>query len=358
MKSSWRRRGFTLVELLVVITIIAILIALLLPAVQMAREAARRANCSNNLKQLALGCLDHEQANGFLPTGGWGWGWVGDADRAPDWRQPGGWVYNVLPYIDQLPMHDMGLGMTGTAKNDAHAQRQLIPLSTISCPSRRPPAAYPYIAGYQQANATYTTTRVRSDYAANAGDSYDDPTGGGPVPGWTPHGNSSGGPSNVAQVENPPGEATTNARIYFGKVVKFDNGVVFYGSTIKIADITDGASNTCLVGEKSVNLDYYATGQSGGDNEGAMIGGNADVERWSGHWSGNTSNMREGYYVPIQDTPGTDYWCYFGSAHPESFNMSFCDGTVRPVSYSIDPETFRRMCGRNDGLPIDARQTN
>ena len=77
------RRGFTLVELLVVIAIIGILVALLLPAIQAAREAARRNSCKNNLKQLALGCLNHESSAGYFPSGGWGNNWVGDADRGP-----------------------------------------------------------------------------------------------------------------------------------------------------------------------------------------------------------------------------------------------------------------------------------
>ena len=76
-----RRGGFTLVELLVVMTIIGILMGLLLPAVNAAREAARRSQCMNNLKQLGLGCQQHVAHQGFFPTGGWGWGWVGDPDR-------------------------------------------------------------------------------------------------------------------------------------------------------------------------------------------------------------------------------------------------------------------------------------
>ena len=105
------RSGFTLVELLVVITIIGILIALLLPAVQAAREAARIAQCQNNIKQLALGCLNHEAAIKRFPTGGWGFAWTGDPNRGNDWRQPGGWIYNILPYIEQQDLHDLGVGM-------------------------------------------------------------------------------------------------------------------------------------------------------------------------------------------------------------------------------------------------------
>src|SRR5690348_10720611 len=101
MSRRLTRRGFTLVELLVVIAIIGILIALLLPAVQAAREAARRVQCTNHLKQLGLGFMVHHDQQKHFPTGGWGYMWVCDADRGLDKRQPGGWGYTVLPFTEQ-----------------------------------------------------------------------------------------------------------------------------------------------------------------------------------------------------------------------------------------------------------------
>ncbi len=135
--------AFTLVELLVVITIIGILIALLLPAVQAAREAARQAQCANHLKQIGLACLEHEQINGVLPTGGWGNWWVGDPDRGFGSRQPGGWAFSILPYMEQQALHDLGAGMTGAARQAAITQREATPIEAWSCPTRRPPGIYP-----------------------------------------------------------------------------------------------------------------------------------------------------------------------------------------------------------------------
>ena len=88
-RSNMMACGFTLVELLVVIAIIGILIGLLLPAVQAARESARRTTCTNNLKQLALGMISHEDEQHHLPTGGWCWYWVGDPDQGYDLRSRG-----------------------------------------------------------------------------------------------------------------------------------------------------------------------------------------------------------------------------------------------------------------------------
>ncbi len=126
--------AFTLVELLVVIAIIGILIALLLPAIQAAREAGRRTQCKNNLKQMGLAAQNHLSTQKFFPTSGWGWSWVGDADRGFGINQPGGWIYNILPFIEGGSVRSMGKGMSSAAKYDAQAQMQGIVLPFFNCP--------------------------------------------------------------------------------------------------------------------------------------------------------------------------------------------------------------------------------
>ena len=180
------QRGFTLVELLVVITIIGILIALLLPAVQAAREAARRAQCTNNLKQLGLASLNHEQTHGFFPTGGWGLYWTGDPDRGFDKKQPGGWIYNILPWLEQESVRDIAKGQADTQKRQSLVISIGTPLTMLNCPTRgRQGKQLPFISsGSLNAgplrNCNTPQVVARSDYAGNSGDTlaayYADPT--------------------------------------------------------------------------------------------------------------------------------------------------------------------------------------
>src|SRR6185295_16835365 len=120
--------------------------ALLLPAVNAARESGRRAGCMNNLKQLGLATLQHLERFKNYPTGGWGERWVGNPDRGYDEKQWGGWVYNILPLIEQEQLHELGAGATQSNNvNDpnASANRLTKPLSVMNCPSRRGGQIYP-----------------------------------------------------------------------------------------------------------------------------------------------------------------------------------------------------------------------
>ena len=129
-----RRRGFTLVELLVVIAIIGVLVAMLLPAVQAVREMGRRTQCKNNLRQLGVAALAHVEKQGYFPSSGWGYGWVGDPDMGFGAKQPGGWIYNVLPYLGFDNIHDIGADMNWNNKYNALGVQQaaVLPIDDMS----------------------------------------------------------------------------------------------------------------------------------------------------------------------------------------------------------------------------------
>ncbi|MGA2258667.1 MAG: DUF1559 domain-containing protein [Thermoguttaceae bacterium] len=344
-------RAFTLVELLVVITIIGILIALLLPAVQAAREAARQTQCKNNLKQLALGCLNHEQLIGHFPTNGWGDEWMGDPDRGTESLQPGGWFFNILPYIEQQSVHDISLGLgawNSAAKMAANLRCAGVPLSVFYCPTRRPAIVYPW-AGTTFFNVASPIIAVaRSDYAGNGGDYYTDPNFSG-IWGGT-------GPTDVTIVEGPPGQLNATGRTGFAAIAKLSTGIFYGGSVIKMSDIPDGTTVTYLCGEKYLCPDLYSNGQDPGDNEFAVMGDNEDIARWTANTVNYTTNPPTATYItPMQDTPGAVIQHPWGSAHANGFFMAFCDGSVQMLNYSIDLETHRRLSDRKDGNTINGK---
>jgi len=330
------RHGFTLVELLVVITIIAILIALLLPAVQAAREAARQTQCKNNLKQIALACLNVENAHGIFPSSGWSSVWTGDPLRGYGKLQPGGWIYQILPYVEgenvwSLPDDGDPENITPLQKAGAGIMSQS-PLAVMNCPTRRAATLYPYIQDFfwDLRNGDTKTLVARSDYAANSGD-------GPPGEYYTYAFYNSSGVTRYSQIDDVLKEDSAVHTCY--------TGPIYPRSRLAMRDILDGTSSTYLVGEKFINPDYYFSGEAGGDNQVMYIGHDRDIVRFG----------REDT-PPLQDMPGSDLYFNFGSAHANGCYMAFCDGSVQLVSYSIEPKIHGYLSNRNDQHYIDGKK--
>ncbi len=330
------RRAFTLVELLVVVSIIGILVSLLMPAVQSAREAARQAQCKNNLKQIGIACSQHLAKQNHFPSGGWGYLWTGDPDMGFGARQPGGWIYNILPYLEQGTIHDIGAGMPYAQKYQALAQQKSAVIATLICPSRRKAMAYPAVEA--DFNGAQPSTLNKTDYAGNTGSV---------LLGWC---------------TGPDAPATTCLTTYpncgwcnssMPSTPSF-TGVTGERSEVKAAQIFDGLSNTMLAGEKYLCPDCYYTGTDGSDNDTALQGMDWDVNRWVTYVdpkSGNVTNASS--FSPMQDTPG--YNCgagqgeyRFGSAHVEGFHVVMCDGSVHFLSYLVDLHVYSYLGSRND----------
>ena len=312
--SKFRRpkSGFTLVELLVVIAIIGILVALLLPAVQAARESARRTHCQNNLKQMGIAFHNHHDTLQQLPTGGWGWDWVGDPDEGFKEKQPGGWAFNILPFIEGKNIYEIARGFSGPPEKAQLAQMVGTPIKYYTCPSRRPAILYPITV--LPANADPVVWGAKLDYAANCGDQDKNEWAGGPPPNLQP--------------------PTT---YHF-------TGVVYCCSTLGLKDVTDGTSNTIMVGEKYLNVRNYYTGKDAADNENLYVGFDNDNAR--------STNLI--YYPPRQDTPGLTLHV-FGSAHPSIFNVVLCDGSVRPINLNIHQRPYQYLGNRDDKQFIDGQ---
>ena len=352
-KPQTRRNGFTLVELLVVIAIIGILIALLLPAVQAAREAARNAQCKSQLKQLTLGCLLHESQNRFFPSGGWAHAWTGDANCGIGRYQPGSWCYQVLPFVEGQEIYDMGFvsdpASQQTEKHRAHSDRMGMHLQVFGCPTRARPPAYPVAPGGGNIPTNcdrYTLVkRAHSDYAACVGN--------------VSYLNSRTGPPPFACWRRSPatGALLTDGVDFKGEARSLGwNGVSYKGSEIRIKDITDGTNKTYILGEKHVDPNHYNGGDPG-DDWGMYTGHQDDMVRttYYSYRAGRPPFFPEESFQtpPVPDTPGKAgdevYGISFGSAHPAGCNMSFCDGSVRHITFEVDPRIHGLMGNRMDG---------
>jgi prepilin-type N-terminal cleavage/methylation domain-containing protein/prepilin-type processing-associated H-X9-DG protein len=364
------RRGFTLVELLVVIAIIGILVALLLPAVQAAREAARRTQCVNHLKQLSLGCMNCESTHKHFPSGGWGTDWSGDADRGAGEEQPGSWLYSILPFIEEQALHDMpkdGQGSmlpTGPSVKQMDGAKAMIFLTGpvfFYCPSRRPPDVYLIESHHVTfaknvspipVSASLSFNVGSNDYAANAGDDLSGDL------------NDAAGPPVWQAGENKGTAGYDLWRLYTDSIGlqtlqpsgarkwRF-NGVIFQASEISIRNIADGTSKTYLCGERYVRSDNYRRDQLPAGGTGSPVDGS---DSW--HWAtgGCRDTLRSGKDAPLQDNPIVRGGGYFGSAHPGVCHIAFCDGHVDAVSYEIDLLVHRNNANRRDGGRTDPNQ--
>ena len=319
-----RQRGFTLVELLVVIAIIGVLVALLLPAVQAAREAARRTQCANHLKQLGLGAQNFHDVRLFLPPARLGnkpvtdQGWVT-------------WAVLLLPYIEQQNYYQQwDLSKTYEAHNVA-VTRNAIPV--YFCPSRRKPT---------QVFSNDNPSGGLSDYAACSGT-----------------GNGDGVNDNTQNIGNGNYQGVNGAMIG-SRYSANGNTLLEWNGIIRLASITDGTSNTFLIGEKHIrrlNQQGTAPFQMGQSDDRTVYTSRNDnnFRRFAGR--GIEMNMPTGEiyavarYNFIDITQMQDNRS-FGSRHPGICQFVLCDGSVIAIKETINIDTYGRLANREDGQVI------
>ena len=308
------RRGFTLIELLVVIAIIAILIALLLPAVQQAREAARRSDCKNKLKQLALACHNFESAHRHFPNGRLDTYY----SDGPNWS----WMFNVLPYIEQENFYDSA----GVAVNPPPLikDKPAIVAATFTsfwCPSD-PLAVNRPITNPANYNLTDPSGAVPqmaagiTSYRGNLGSNW----GGAPVgtAGWW------GGDPRWT---NPDASGEYDGCAH-------GNGTVLGSSErIKIRDVIDGTSNTFMLGENKV--------------------GSCCLEGWAHTDSAVATcaippNVKQPNGQPYPNSQWQNTYS-FSSHHPGGVQFAMTDGSVRFISESINLQLYRSLATRSEG---------
>jgi prepilin-type processing-associated H-X9-DG protein len=296
-----------------------------LPAIQAAREAGRRMQCRNNLKQLALAANNHLDVNKFFPTGGWGWGWAGDPNLGYGLTQPAGWMYNVLPFIEEQALHDLGKGLPeGNTRFMAIKSAIETSVPLFFCPTRRTAQSVPFVHGTNYVNAPAGNTRPvvigRNDYVACAGDT-----------------------AVLAECYGPgsykEGLSGNHGCWTSSNNNKMNGMNVLRGSgLIGLKKVTDGVSKTILIAEKYMKSDLVEKSDHDND-QGWNLGHDRDINRWCD-------------LPPYNDALGQpSRYSVFGSAHSGGMQISMADGSVHTIPYEIDLIVFRRLGVRNDGQP-------
>ena len=343
MKST-SKKGFTLVELLVVIAIIGILIGMLLPAVQQVREAARRTQCLNNLRQVALAALNFESANMNFPTSGLqadGFT-AGGVFRAELGRENLGWGFQILAQMEQDNLRRLrnddpsGIGVgAGSALNAGT-------IPAYNCPSRGSTRTLTDPSGAVTALGDYAAFFVGLDF-----------------------------PNFVNEITIPftssinfqtalsPEEQPEQSRVWLGAIAKGghiqSDGTLTPNSRIGFGQLTDGSSNTIMFGEKAVfTADYDITGTYANtpwEAQGYMASSNWSTMRTLGPAGALLADNDTAQLDSAGVSPG--HRSGFGSAHPGTVNFSLCDGSTHAVSLSIGAFNFYQLGHRSDGTSVN-----
>ena len=311
------RRAFTLIELLAVISIIGLLCALLLPAVQAAREASRRAQCVNNLKQLALAAQNYHDAFGSFPGGQFLHPFGAAAQRPGQRENNAGWLVMILPQLEQQPLYNAvnfsfmwGVARQGswTSYGEQNATVRQTVINVFTCPSDPSPRLT-----NNHADEIGSDEAAGTSYLGNIGSNcLGDP----PFPCAQPE---------LGDVPNDP---------------RGGNGVIWRKGSASIAQVTDGLSNTFLAGEQVMGITPWDAWVHANESLGS---------------SALPLNYRPPY--PNEGAPAITYWFWtysFRSRHPGGGNFAFCDGSVRFVKDTVDLRVYQALSTRGLGEVVSA----
>lgn len=352
-----RKSAFTLVELLVVIAIIGILIALLLPAVQAAREAARRAQCTNNLKQIGLALHNYHDVHNSFPFS------VMVHVVSNNLQNAQGWGVTILPFLEQAALYSrydtrFPPLSPATIPNPLPNQQPFINIGVVStvvstfiCPSAPgSPDARVYTATAQFSGVTVYWRSAPSDYCVNSGVGQD----------WNNVG-PAGSYAQLAYANFSGGAAGSREGVL--NFVGFDpflNQTLY--TTSRIADVLDGTSNTIMIGERTGGKVIYlgtrvAPSGTAPFNQLVEVNGGGWGDLLNGyHWLIGTSqdgtSMQGGpCAINCNNIRGQSYHSF----HAAGANFLFADGSVRLISATVEPFTFASMLTRRKGEPVSSQ---